>query len=849
MNLKISSSSASLIAVSGKARFVLMAEALALILATLSINLPTSSSYLVPNLPKIIGDSTLNLEAKFALVDQVAENITSTSGGGSQGKLLSQAAPYETIEVNRREEPQNVSTTSDEQLSNNLAKLLNALNSNGSNSFEILSETMSNNNSNNEAPDFTFKNLLNKLNGSQVNATDELEANFLVLREILEEANQTSNWKSNSSSVLKDNHNFLVRSPQRSRPIITSPLALEQLMTVPPIRRTIDVVAENYTAKKIAVEANIFALKLFHELNVEKLGSKNLIQSPFAVYQGLALLLSGANGDTAKELDRVLLGSQSVYENTKLTHDQDRSRLLASLGDSISKLQWSATNHWVQCPNPFMLSGVFVGNGNYTAKLTKTNCDCPVPDGMAASGTNSQYNGGTTNQHLIVANNLLFSPAAYEISNEFKTVLASHYNNTALTKTEVGSTESIQVINSWIRSSTLGTIPSLFSKRQTFDEFNVMTMLSTAWLAQEWRDTFYRVSSSLRAGIRLKGQNAPVTSVAKSNQAWDQAYNGFNRDAEVLMEFVDDSKSSHFVEFIRSKPTKNIQHYHSVLNGQVVDIVVVPFRDSYQRLILLTPIAVQGNQIIKELILNSLQQDKPMNVTSQTDTGASPVNGASQSQQQMVQPPDHSPLTRLISNLANNPRRALKSLWNTVNPEIITKATQSNTQIPKLANGSETLLVSGIPPRVQLSIPILRLDADATISAALNHIGVVNTFDPSQANLIGINGHPFNYNKLHLSNVITKTTFNINEHGINYDRTIKTLESLRVNTERRSSSSSKGQKQQVVVDDKPDLKDVFQYELIDDVKLNKPFVYMIADFRTNLILYTGVLRVPTQTGV
>jgi serine protease inhibitor len=75
---------------------------------------------------------------------------------------------------------------------------------------------------------------------------------------------------------------------------------IETSMTVPPIRRTIDVVAENYTTREVAEEANIFALKMANQQNVERLGDETMISSPFAVYQRLALLLSGAMGETAR---------------------------------------------------------------------------------------------------------------------------------------------------------------------------------------------------------------------------------------------------------------------------------------------------------------------------------------------------------------------------------------------------------------------------------------------------------------------------------------------------------------------------------------------------------------------
>jgi hypothetical protein len=77
-------------------------------------------------------------------------------------------------------------------------------------------------------------------------------------------------------------------------------------MTVPPIWRAIDVVAENYATRKVAEEVNIFALKMVNQQNIERLG-ENMIISPFAVYQGLAQLLSGAMGKTSAKRARLRL--------------------------------------------------------------------------------------------------------------------------------------------------------------------------------------------------------------------------------------------------------------------------------------------------------------------------------------------------------------------------------------------------------------------------------------------------------------------------------------------------------------------------------------------------------------
>jgi len=649
--------------------------------------------------------------------------------------------------------------------------------------LQKLLETLNNSNYTGEV---SFDDNENGIVNITISNYNESEKGTLIEELILEELLMDSNLNLhlNGSSVVKDNHRYESKLPLRSKPS-----NLELSITPPPIRGAIEVVAENYTVRKIAEEANVFSLKLLHQLNIEKLGSRNLIQSPFAIYQGLSLLLTGAMGDTAKEMDKALLGKQSPYENTRLTHDQDRVRLLASLSDVIKQLHYTSTHHL----------------------RSYNESDYIYPNGMS-------YSGGTAEQHLIVANNLLFSPSAFEISNEFKSTLNTYYDNTAVTKIEVGSTESIQVVNSWIRKVTGGTIPSVLDRKNTFDEFNVMALLCTSWLAQEWKDKFYRISSPLRSSIRLKGQARlldPYT-VARDNN---------------LLEFVDDNKRSHFVDYIKSEPTKNIHHFHSAINGLVVDIVVVPFHDSNHRLIALTPISVNSPVNSTQQLPETLAGTAISGQITQSNTAPNSPT---------VEPPDSSLLSRLIAAFAGNPRKAMRSLWNIVSPDIITKQTLKNLQLARQKNVTieDQTIETNIPPLVQVSIPLIRTEADSSVSAALNHIGIVNSFDPDQANFIGLNGHPFNYYKLHLSNVIAKTTFNLNERGINYDKTIKTLESLRILPLRQLDRSGGAGAEE----------NGHKTELIDDVKLNKPFVYVICDLKTRLVLYTGVLRNPSQEG-
>lgn len=742
------------------------------------------------SLPVVSGASNNDNSTSTATPNNSINLIQSNSDPPTTPRQLAQSAPYAIPSNNNNDGMKNIllralnATTANNQTNQpfknsdnngtivhtqsnfNLVKLLDTLNNNN-----YTSEVSFNDDDEPSTVNITISNFRN------AEPSDEM-----FLDELLIDARDTKN-QTFSGSVMRDNHRYKPKHPTRSKPssIETTVLGI----TAPPISSAIEVMAENYTMRKIADEANVFAIKLLHQQNIEKLGSHNLVQSPFAVYQGLALLLCGAMGDTAKELDKVLLGTQSSYVNTKLTHDQDRSRLMASLSEVIFQLQRASTNHY------------------YPTDLNAT--------------TSGPYSGGSAEQHLIVANNLLFSSSANEISNDFRTILNTYFNNTAITNIETGSTESVRTINNWIRRTTLGLVPSILDKRATFDEFNVMSMLSTSWLSQDWMDRFYRVTSPTRTTIRLKAQGK-----ALSRQSRDPT----------LLEFVDDSKRSHFVDYIQSSPSKDIQHYHMLINNVMTDVVVVPFQDSNHCFIALTP-SVNGPL---NTTLQSIDSNNPSSASNQLQVQANELDGASNGNQSAtIDAPDSSPLSTFIAALVGHPKRAMRSLWNVIAPEIVTKQTLKNIHLARQKNITLDEKPSTIPS-VQLSIPIFKTQADSSISAALNQIGIVNSFDPNQANFIGINGHPFNYFKLHLSNVLSKTTLNLDDRGLNYDRTIKTLESLRIHKERSKQK----------LDKEADLDTYNGMNFIDEVNLNKPFVFLICDLKTRLILYTGALRNPAQ---
>jgi hypothetical protein len=72
--------------------------------------------------------------------------------------------------------------------------------------------------------------------------------------------------------------------------------------------------------------------------------------------------------------------------------------------------------------------------------------------------------------------------------------------------------------------------------------------------------------------------------------------------------------------------------------------------------------------------------------------------------------------------------------------------------------------------------------------------------------------------------VLYKTTFNMNEDGINYDRTVQTLEPMRIMAQRRHHRP------------RPSEPELESGELVNEVRLNKPFVFSIKDIRTKLVL-------------
>lgn len=713
-------------------------------------------------------------------------------------------------------------------------------------------------------------------------------------------------------------------------------------ITVPPLWRTLDVVAENYTTRKVVDEANIFAIRLLHQTNREKLGNQNLLQPPFAIYKGLSLLLAGAHGDTAKELDRVLLGTQAHFDANKLTHDPDRRRLVASLGDVLNQLHSSAVNHQ-RYPTPS------------SGSLTQSSPSKDTQFAPSASSSDHDFDGGDVipfngaddndNQYLIVANNLLFSPRAYEIAPDFRQYLQSYHNETSLTRVETGSMESIQLVNGWIKRATQGMIPYVMKKKDTFDEFNVMSMLATTWLKQTWQDTFYRISSSLRSNIRLKGQGRSLDPQQQTDTKTQQIqpppatpssnYYSILRPGN-LMEFVDDKRESHFVEYIISRPTGNIQHYKTQMNGFTFELISVPFGNSNHRWIALMPVSAPAANIstsqqitdsIQKILMephiaedpidpviipisnntnrlssvhnqpkmshfhhhtyntNNLilsQQDHHQSIhldqqpasslhntknyqtqfSSSSSTGHNNNPNSQNSQATVANETDSSLLTKFLTSFAETPNKSMRLIWNLVAPELITRQIMKNIQLARQngerqstggsgsGNGvttsptsqdsenSDQLLISGQYPLIQLSIPVIREEADSSLVGELNHIGIVNSFDPSQANFIGINGHPFNYNELYLSNVLAKITFNLDEHGVNHDRTIKSLEQLRAHPNRRQHDSSRLRLTKTKL--------IESSRKINEVKLNKPFIWFTVDIKTRLIFITGVVRNPNQ---
>lgn len=222
------------------------------------------------------------------------------------------------------------------KLNLNIEKLLENLNSNNFTS-EILVD--------NENP----SRIINITISGGVSVSDKASSSLdeMLLEELIMDSMPVTGSAANAPlPVYRDNHRF--GQSQRNKTLRPKPPQQHKsndLVTPPPIIRAMEVVAENYTIRQVSEEANVFGLKLLHQINLEKVGGRNVIQAPFAVYQGLGLLMTGAQGDTAKELDKVLLGVQSSYENQKLTHDQDKNRLLASFSDVVRQLHHSATHH------------------------------------------------------------------------------------------------------------------------------------------------------------------------------------------------------------------------------------------------------------------------------------------------------------------------------------------------------------------------------------------------------------------------------------------------------------------------------------------------------------------------
>jgi hypothetical protein len=77
---------------------------------------------------------------------------------------------------------------------------------------------------------------------------------------------------------------------------------------------------------------------------------------------------------------------------------------------------------------------------------------------------------------------------------------------------------------------------------------------------------------------------------------------------------------------------------------------------------------------------------------------------------------DPSPLTKMMSAFASEPRRAIRSLWATIAPDLITKQTLINLQLALQRNSSSSvdektaLREFQIPPKTQLSMPLVKIE-------------------------------------------------------------------------------------------------------------------------------------------
>lgn len=589
-------------------------------------------------------------------------------------------------------------------------------------------------------------------------------------------------------STLANNHRL---KPQPIRNLNKAATVINLMPMVPTRSSIIEVAAENFTMRKISEQANIFAMRLLSQIDQEQLYATNLIVGPFAVYQGLALLLSGAQGETAQQLDQLLLGSESTYtELAKQSSslNQDRPRLMVSLNEIIKNLRQNSTR-----------------NSNY--------------------GLSVQQNTQLL-KPLITANHLLLSPST-EISNEFRHIIENYYDEVPLTKMEIGSLESVLNVNNWIRSVTNGIIPNILSRKTTFDEFNVMTLLSTAWMQQEWLDNFQRVTSQTKQFVRLKSGRGVIATAGQQQQHQSNSQQQPAK-APILMEFVDDNRQSHFVEYIVSQPSKNIKRFKmEIASSLKVDVVEVPFKYSDYKMVVLMP-----QQLNNLPVVNNIGSAESTNQAS-SPTSNNVANGG---------------LTKLIQLLSNNPKDSLRDIFNLIDPDMLTKSIYDNQQSSRKSNFSNFVVRDDdlddsdtdandfrVPNGIKLSMPLLKTEADLTLSATLNKLGITSALDPYQANFIGINGHPFNYYKLHLSKVLFKSNMNIDERGINYDKTIQTLEALRLaaQMDRNRIASSLEPANGINQSD------------IEEFSLNRPYMYFIRDYKTKLIWFVGTVRDPS----
>lgn len=246
-------------------------------------------------------------------------------------------------------------------------------------------------------------------------------------------------------------------------------------------------VAQGSRARVVAEAYNASGLELFKQFSATP---GNIVFSPYSVGTAMAMALSGARGETEREMLSVL------------KHNLKREEIEAANGDIIATLNgYDRSTVPPTCPPGMTLNGV--------------RCECPPSPPRAGERCSAGAAILPPSAKLLSANALMLTKRGDLISKGYATLLRDKY------AAEVFQNAGLAEINGWVNRKTEGKIGKILEK---LEPTSAAVLLNAVYFKSRWavpfderltKDESFSLSQSRQARLPMMNRTGPNVLIAR----------------------------------------------------------------------------------------------------------------------------------------------------------------------------------------------------------------------------------------------------------------------------------------------------------------------------------------------